>query len=53
MFLVVDMEDPEFAMPMLGVYGLDANDKPVVRYQASLRKCPGSDLRWFRPRNEV
>lgn len=29
MFLVIDMEDPEFAMPMLAVYGLDAK-KPLV-----------------------
>jgi protein disulfide-isomerase A1 len=29
MFLVIDMEDRDFAMPMLGVYGLDI-EKPVV-----------------------
>lgn len=29
MFVVVDMEDKDFAMPMLAVYGLDRN-KPVV-----------------------
>jgi len=40
MFLVIDMKDPEFAMPMLAVYGLDAK-KPLVRYQAF---CSGSDL---------
>lgn len=30
--MVVDMEDKDFAMPMLAVYGLDRN-KPVVSNQ--------------------
>lgn len=33
MFLVLDMEDQDFARPMLAVYGLDTN-KPAVSNQA-------------------